>query len=98
MDGTEIKKSPFGFPGRSIGYSFRYYVSGLAENGSIKMLVLNGVYPDKENASNGSYPIVSSFYTVYRKDNGNPNIPVFINWILSEEGQEIVEKSGYAGI
>lgn len=98
MDGTKIKKSPFGFLGRSIGYSFRYYVSDLAENGSIKMLALDGVYPDRESVSNGSYPIVSNFYAVYRKDNGNPNIPLFIDWILSEEGQDIVEKSGYSGI
>ncbi|MDE6745135.1 MAG: substrate-binding domain-containing protein, partial [Oscillospiraceae bacterium] len=40
MDGREMKKSPFGFLGRSIGYSFRYYVSDLAENGKIKMLSL----------------------------------------------------------
>ncbi|MDE7302189.1 MAG: substrate-binding domain-containing protein [Oscillospiraceae bacterium] len=95
MDGREMKKSPFGFLGRSIGYSFRYYVSDLAENGKIKMLSLNGVCPDKENVSNGSYPIVSNFYAVCRKDDTNPNVRIFIDWILSEEGQDIVDKSGY---
>lgn len=98
MNGRKMKKSPLGFLGRSIGYSFRFYVSDLAENGKIKMLALNGVYPDKENVSNGSYPIVSNFYAVYRKDNDNPNIPIFVDWILSEEGQDIVDRSGYVPV
>ena len=33
----------------AIGFSFRYYVEDIAEHGNIKMLSLNGVYPDKNN-------------------------------------------------
>lgn len=98
MGGAEIRKNPLGFTGRAIGFSFRYYVEGIVENGGVKMLSLNGVYPDKENISDGTYPIVSNFYAVYRKDNDNPNIKPFIEWILSEEGQYIVEESGYSAI
>ncbi|MBQ7835341.1 MAG: substrate-binding domain-containing protein [Ruminiclostridium sp.] len=98
MDGDEIRKNPLGFTGRAIGFSFRYYVEGIVENGGVKMLSLNGVYPSKENISNSTYPIVSNFYAVYRKDNDNRNIKPFIEWILSEEGQYIVEESGYSAI
>ena len=98
MDGAEIRKNPLGFTGRAIGFSFRYYVEGIVENGSVKMLSLNGMYPNKENISNGSYPIVSNFYAVYRKDNPNPNTEQFIEWILSPEGQQIVEESGYSAV
>lgn len=91
---TEINS----FLGSSIGFSFRFYVEGIVEDGGVKMLSLNGVYPDKENVKNGSYPVVSNFYAVYRKDNKNENIPLLIDWMLSEEGQEIVEGSGYAGV
>ncbi|MDE6726162.1 MAG: substrate-binding domain-containing protein [Ruminiclostridium sp.] len=84
--------------GSAIGFSFRYYVEGIVENSDIKMLSLDGAYPDKENISNGSYPVVSSLYAVYDKANDNPNIPILIEWILSEEGQEIVEKSGYVPV
>ena len=98
MNGKEIKKNPFGFMGRSIGFSFRYYVEGIVGNGGVKMLSLNGAYPDKENIQNGSYPIVSDFYAVYDKNNANPNIPILLDWILSEEGQKIVEESGYVSI
>lgn len=95
MGGEEMKRDYLGFLGSSIGFSFRYYVEGIVGNGSVKMLSVNGVYPDTENISNGSYPIVGCLYAVYRKDNENKNIPVLLDWILSEEGQEIVESSGY---
>ena len=62
------------------------------------MLSLNGVYPSAENIRNRSYPIVAQFYAIYRADNTNENIPVLIDWILSDEGQELIEKSGYVRI
>lgn len=95
MGDTEMHRKPFAFMGKPIGYSFRYYVEGIVENGAVKMLALNGVYPDKEHVADGSYPIVAQFYAVYRTDDPNPNIPVLLDFILSEEGQCIVEDSGY---
>ena len=95
MNGEEMKRNPFAFAGRSIGYSFRYYVSDIVENGSIKMLSLNGVYPSSENIANGSYPVISNFYAVYRKGDDNPNVDILIDWLLSEEGQAVVEQNGY---
>lgn len=91
-------KSPFAITGASIGFSFRYYMDGMVGNEEVKMLSLNGVYPSTENIKNGSYPIVAEFYAIYRKDNENKNIPLLIDWILSEEGQEIIEQTGYVGI
>ncbi len=98
MGGREIKKPPFAAIGASIGYSFRWYVEGIVDNGDVKMLSVDGVYPSAENIRNGSYPIVSNFYAVYRADNENPNIKPLIEWILSEEGQHIVNESGYIGV
>lgn len=95
MKDTEIKKNPLGFIGSPIGFSFRYYVEDVVEHGNVKMLSLNGVYPDKDNIADGSYPIVSNFYAVYDKSNENPNIQPLIDWILSDEGQYIIEETGY---
>ncbi len=88
-------KSPFAITGASIGFSFRYYMDGIVANDAVKMIALNGVYPSAENIQNRSYPIVAEFYAIYRADNENENIPILIDWILSEEGQEIIEKCGY---
>lgn len=99
MGDCEIgQKSPFAIAGASIGFSFRYYMEGMVANEKVKMLSLNGVYPSAENIRSRSYPIVTEFYAVYRADNDNENIPVLIDWLLSEEGQKLIEESGYVPI
>ncbi len=98
MGGLETKKSVFAFLGGSIGFSFRWYVEGIVDNGDVKMLSVDGVYPSAGNISNGSYSLVSNFYAIYRADNTNPNIEPLIDWILSEEGQRIINESGYVGV
>ena len=91
-------KSPLAITGGSIGFSFRYYMDGIVANSGVKMLSLNGVYPSAENIQNGTYPIIAKFYAIYRADNTNENIPVLIDWILSDEGQKLIEESGYVRI
>ena len=99
MGDLEIaRKSPFAITGGSIGFSFRYYMDGIVGNSAVKMLSLNGVYPSAENIQNGTYPIIAQFYAIYRADNKNENISVLTNWILSEEGQQLIEESGYVRI
>lgn len=99
MGDTPIaRKSLLAVTGASLGFSFRYYMDGIVGNSRVKMLSLNGVYPSAENIRNGSYPIIAQFYAIYRADNDNPNIPLLIDWILSEEGQTIIEESGYVRI
>ena len=99
MGEREIKpKSPLAILGASIGFSFRYYMDGIVDNDSVKMIALNGVHPSAENIRNGTYPIIAKFYAIYRADNENPNIPVLIDWILSDEGQTLIEQSGYVRI
>ncbi len=92
------RKSPLAITGASIGFSFRYYMDGIVENDAVKMLSLNGVYPSAENIQNGTYPLVAQFYAIYRADNPNENIPVLIDWLLSDEGQTLIEQSGYVRI
>lgn len=89
------RKSLLAITGASIGFSFRYYMDGIVENDAVKMLSLNGVYPSTENIQNRSYPIVAQFYAIYRADNDNENIPVLVDWLLSDEGQELIEQCGY---
>ena len=64
----------------------------------MKMLSLNGVYPSAENIRNRTYPVVAQFYAIYRADNENENIRVLIDWLLSEEGQKLIEETGYVRI
>ena len=82
----------------SIGFSFRYFASEMVKNGDIRFLEIDGVYPEIETIRNGTYPFIHEFYAVKREGNKNPLVDQFIEWILSDQGQELVEKSGYVGI
>lgn len=97
-DSMLTRRNPLSIFGGSIGYSFRYYLTGLVGNDGVKMLSVNGVYPDAENIRNGSYPISTNFYVVYRSDNDNPNVQALVDWLVSEEGQEMIEQTGYVGL
>ncbi len=81
----------------SIGFSFRYFSTEMVQNGDIKHLEIEGIYPDKESIRNNEYPIASEFYAV-TAGTDNPHVDDFIDWILSDEGQQLVEKSGYVPV
>ena len=84
--------------GSPIGFSFRYYVTGMLAEGGVKMLSVNGVEPSIENIASGAYPVTSSIYAIYRKGETNENVYKAVDFMLSKEGQEIVEKSGYVPV
>ncbi len=82
----------------SIGFSFRYYVEGIIKNPDIKMISIDGTAPTAENIRNGSYPVVTPIYAVTYKENENKNVGKLLDWILSDEGQSIINETGYVGI
>jgi len=98
MSGIIEKVLNYRSKSNSIGFSFRYYVEGIIRNPEIKMLSVDGVAPTAENIKNGSYPIVTPIYAVTYEENTNENVEKLLDWILSEEGQYIIEETGYVGI
>ncbi len=95
MNGEQPPKDYDVFFGSAIGFSFRYYAEDVIENGKIKLLSLNGVYPNKETIISGEYPVVIEFYAVTDSKNSNPNVKIFLNWLLSPDGQKMIEETGY---
>ncbi len=91
-------KHPLSFMGASIGFSFRYYTLGILQNSGVKLLSVNGVAPTEDNIRSGTYPITVQFYAVTRKGDADPQTAAMLDWILSEEGQQLIEQSGYVGI
>jgi phosphate transport system substrate-binding protein len=86
------------FP-NAIGYSFLFYSTEMVKNEQIKLLSIEGVHPSRETIQNGTYPFSDSFYAIYvDAEDKNENIELFIEWILSEQGQELIEKTGYTPI
>lgn len=80
----------------AIGYSFRYFLEGLNEVENIKILEVDGVYPSNETIQNGTYPLVATLYCITVKDNNNPYVQKVIDFLLSEDGQSLVEMTGYS--
>jgi phosphate transport system substrate-binding protein len=82
----------------SIGFSFRFFTDEMVRNKQIKLLKINGVYPDIESIKNQTYLLTSDLYAVTLSDNTNPNVVKFLEWILSSQGQSLVERTGYCAI
>ena len=98
MSGIIDQVSDYKNKTNSIGFSFRYYMEGIIKNPNVKILKIDGIEPNIENIREEKYPITGSLYAVTYKDNNNENVQKLLDWILSKEGQEIIEKTGYAGI
>ena len=78
----------------SVGYSFRYFATGMAPNDNITLLAINGIEPTVENIRDGSYPFTIEVYAVTAGP-ANENTGKLIEWILSEQGQSFIETCGY---
>ncbi len=80
----------------ALGYSYYYFVMDMWGNEKIKLLKVDGVYPDKETIRDTSYPLHTAYYAVIRKDEPvDSPVRQMISWLLSEEGQQLVEEAGY---
>ena len=83
-----VAKDKFG-----IGYGGAAYTKG------IKILKVKGasgtaIAPDKTTVMNGSYPLARPLF-FYLRNKPSGEIKAFTDWVLSPEGQAIVEKVGY---
>ena len=81
----------------AIGYSFLFFSTQMVKNSQIKLLSINGVYPSAETIRADTYPYAEEFYAITAK-NKNENVNKIIDWILSEQGQYLVNQTGYVSI
>lgn len=70
------------------------YISLGSLNDSVKAILIDGVKATAANVKNGTYKVSRPFNIVV-KDTTTPQAEDFINFILSSEGQAIVEDNGY---
>ena len=83
----------------AIGYSFLFYSTEMVKNDQIKLLSIERIYPSIETIQNGSYPFSDVFYAAYIETEAkNENIEIFIDWIVSNQGQKLISETGYVPI
>ncbi len=81
----------------AIGYSFLFYTEEMVRNDKIRLLAVDGVIPTRESIQDGTYPLANDFYAI-TLGNESPHTKALIGWILSDQGQELVAKTGYTPI
>ena len=82
----------------AIGYTFRYFLEGLHQEEDVKILSVDGVEPTTENIKNQTYPISTYLYCVTLKSNQKENVKKLKDYLLSSQGQYIIEKTGYCAL
>ncbi|MGC7871295.1 PstS family phosphate ABC transporter substrate-binding protein [Desulfosporosinus sp. SYSU MS00001] len=79
----------------SLGYTFMYYATQMIKNKQIKYLAINGIKPTPETVRNKTYPFTVPVYAVTLKSNTKERVCDFLLWVVSAEGQSLIEKTGY---
>lgn len=70
------------------------YISMGSMNDAVKALEIDGVEATFHNIKNGTYPVARPFHIATKAD-ASAATKDFVQYILSAEGQEIVEECGY---
>lgn len=78
---------------KAIGYVGMNYVEG----GALRAVAYEGVMPSAETIKDGSYPL-SRALNLYTFGEPSPAAEKFIDFVLSDEGQDIVEESGFVPV
>lgn len=73
------------------------YISLGSLNSSVKALKIDGADASAESIKNGSYKISRKF-NIVAKDSVNETAADFMKFILSAQGQEVVEAAGYVSV
>jgi phosphate transport system substrate-binding protein len=94
MGGIVNKVAAYRNYSSAIGYSFRYFATGMKPNPEIKLIAIDEIAPSPENIRNGLYPFTVDVYAV-TAGTENKNVPRLVSWILSDQGQGFIEQCGY---
>ena len=105
MEGVVRKTADYENSASALGYSFRYYTTIMMTNSGedmsgIKLLRVDGVYPDTETIRSGEYPYTTQLYaiTTTERMKNKSTIEPFLAWMTGPQGQQIVADTGYVAI
>ncbi|MDP4083365.1 MAG: substrate-binding domain-containing protein [Bacillota bacterium] len=82
----------------AIGYSFRFFATGMNPNHDIKLLSIHNVSPSAENIKNRKYPYVVNLYAISLQDTHKKMVEPFLKWMQGPQGQKLIKEVGYIPI
>ncbi len=81
----------------ALGYSYRNTVQPFADERKVKLLAVGGVSPGDKEIRSGEYPYTAEICAV-TAGTEHADAERFIVWMLTDEGQQLVKKSGFTPI
>ena len=80
----------------SICYTVYYYKEHIVRDELTKYIAIEGIYPDKKNIGNNSYPLVAEVYAVIRSNLDESSMAYKVyEWLQTEAGKQVIRESGY---
>lgn len=84
--------------GNAIGYSVYFYTSRMNNLANLKLISIDGVYPDNDTIQDGSYPYINDFYASITDQCVNTDARKIYDWLLTEDGQKLLQLLGYVPV
>lgn len=83
----------------AIGYTVYYYANDMEMAQGLKVLSIDGVKPSADAIRAGDYPFLNPYYvTIHQARSQDDPARILYNWILSPDGQKLVELEGYVPV
>ncbi|MCM0650916.1 substrate-binding domain-containing protein [Clostridium swellfunianum] len=96
MDGLIESIAKYDNSEKALGYSVFYYAKTMYNRDTIKLIAVDGVFPENKTIASGKYPYSTCYYAVLNKK-APSEAPArkLLEWLLSKDGQKLAEASGY---
>ena len=79
-----------------LGYTVYFFEQFMAPNDSLKLLAINGVFPEYNTLKTREYIYTTDVYVVIREDLDRLSTAYQLyQWLITNKGQIVVEESGY---
>jgi len=84
------------FDPEGLGYSVNYYTQYMVRSDSVKLLTIDGNYPDYKSIKNRDYAYTANVYAVIRKNLITTSSAYQLyDLLLKTSGQNVIKESGY---
>jgi len=95
MDDLIDAVSTYDGSGGAIGFSVYYYAELMYTYPNLKILSIDGIKPSARTIADGTYPLINEFYLVIDREPQDPYLTAIRQWMLSEDGKQVLIDCGY---
>lgn len=81
----------------AIGYSVYYYAEDMRMAEGMKIISIEGIEPTDETIGSDVYPLINPYFAVISAE-AEENTRVLYDWLVSTDGQMVLELQGYVPV